>query len=371
MYRPKPPLKILVVDDLDENLQVMHAVLQKPGVELLLARSGAEALELLLEHDVALALLDVQMPGMDGFELAELIRGTERTRSIPLIFVTAGLHDQMRLFKGYELGAVDFLFKPVEPAILRQKVGVFLELSRQREQLRDALRLNETFVAVLAHDLRTPLSSIAMAIEIFRGSHDVQAAAVAERLHSSTTRMSGLIEQLCDLSRVRLGAGFNLTLRDVDLAAVVQRCVAELEPAAGARFDVRAPSELALVGDEGRLAQVVSNILGNAVRHGDPERPIEVRTRRGETTATIEIKNGGVIPPELRGELFLPFKSHTKRTGKREGLGLGLYIVDQIVRAHAGNIDVVSGEGETTVRITLPLKGPEENPAALDRSPAR
>jgi signal transduction histidine kinase len=233
------------------------------------------------------------------------------------------------------------------------------------------LRLNETFVAVLAHDLRTPLSSIAMAIEIFRGSHDVQAATVAERLHSSTARMSGLIEQLCDLSRVRLGAGFNLALRDVDLVAVVRRCIAELEPSAGPRFDVRAPSALALVGDEGRLAQVVSNILGNAIRHGHPERPIEVLVREGVSSATLEIRNGGVIPPEQRGELFLPFKSHAKRTGKREGLGLGLYIADQIVRAHAGSIDVVSGDGETTVRTTLPRGGPQQGAPALDTSPAR
>jgi signal transduction histidine kinase len=210
-----------------------------------------------------------------------------------------------------------------------------------------------------------------MAIELFRGSHDVQAATVAERLHSSTMRMSGLIDQLCDLSRVRLGAGFNLALREVDLVVLVRRCIAELEPSAGKRFEVHAPSALTLVGDEGRLAQVVSNILGNAVRHGDRERPIEVRIRQGGTSATVEVRNGGVIPPELRSELFLPFKSHAKRSGKREGLGLGLYIADQIVRAHAGSIDIVSGGGETTVRTALPLRGPQAGEGALDTSPAR
>ena len=112
------PVKFLLVDDVEENLLALEGLLRRDGLELLKARSGPEALELLLVHDVALALLDVQMPVMDGFELAELMRGTERTRRIPIIFVTAGGIDSQRLFRGYETGAVDFLFKPIEPHIL-------------------------------------------------------------------------------------------------------------------------------------------------------------------------------------------------------------------------------------------------------------
>src|SRR3954464_9981400 len=111
-------VKCLLVDDLEENLLALSALLNRGDVELLQARSGAEALELLLAHDVALAFLDVQMPDMDGFELAELMRGSERPRPVPLIFVTAGAHDQHRLFQGYESGAVDFLHKPIDPHIL-------------------------------------------------------------------------------------------------------------------------------------------------------------------------------------------------------------------------------------------------------------
>src|ERR1700743_3026277 len=113
------PIKFLVVDDTEENLIALDALLARDGLELLKARSGSEALELLLAHDVALALLDVQMPDMDGFELAELMRGSERTRHVPLIFVTAGARDQHRIFKGYETGAVDFLYKPIDAHILR------------------------------------------------------------------------------------------------------------------------------------------------------------------------------------------------------------------------------------------------------------
>src|SRR5580700_9904742 len=135
MTRMLQRVKCLLVDDLEENLLALSALLKRDDVEVLTARSGAEALELLLVHEVALALLDVQMPKMDGFELAELMRGSERTRQVPIIFITAAARDQYRLFQGYETGAVDFLFKPIEPHILQNKADVFFQLHRQKEQL--------------------------------------------------------------------------------------------------------------------------------------------------------------------------------------------------------------------------------------------
>lgn len=129
------PVNFLLVDDLEENLLSLEALLRRDGLVLLKARSGDEALELLLEHDVGLALVDVQMPGLNGFELAELMRGNERTRRIPIIFVTAGTADSQRRFRGYETGAVDFIQKPIEPDILRSKAEVFFELHRQRQQI--------------------------------------------------------------------------------------------------------------------------------------------------------------------------------------------------------------------------------------------
>src|SRR5215207_7194389 len=125
-------MKCLIVDDLEENLLALGALLQGPNVELLRAQSGRQALELLLEYDVALALVDVQMPEMDGFELAELMRGSERTRRIPIIFVTAASREPSRAFKGYNAGAVDFLYKPIDPVILETKAAVFFELHRHR-----------------------------------------------------------------------------------------------------------------------------------------------------------------------------------------------------------------------------------------------
>src|SRR6201986_4880540 len=129
------PVYFLLVDDLQENLLSLEALLRRDGLVLLKARSGDEALELLLANDVALALVDVQMPGLNGFELAELMRGNERTRRVPIIFVTAGTADSQRRFRGYEAGAVDFIQKPIEPDILRSKADVFFDLYRQRQQL--------------------------------------------------------------------------------------------------------------------------------------------------------------------------------------------------------------------------------------------
>lgn len=131
-------MKCLMVDDLEENLIALRALLESESVDLYEARSGVEALELMLQHDFGLALVDVQMPSMDGFELAELMRGSERTRQTPIIFLTAGAWNRERIFKGYESGAVDFMFKPIEPRILRSKVRVFVELNRQKLRIAEA-----------------------------------------------------------------------------------------------------------------------------------------------------------------------------------------------------------------------------------------
>ena len=208
-------VKCLLVDDLEENLLALSALLRRDDVELLMARSGAEALDLLLQHDVALALVDVQMPDMDGFELAELMRGSERTRNVPIIFVTAGARDYQRVFRGYDSGAVDFLYKPVEPHVLKNKAEIFFQLHRQRLQLvlelqerTETLRLHEMFSAVLSHDLRTPLSAIVSGAQLLnKSSTDEAVRRVSARMLSSSLRMTRMIEDLLDLTRARLAGG--------------------------------------------------------------------------------------------------------------------------------------------------------------------
>src|ERR1700753_78523 len=185
------PVSFLLVDDLEENLLSLEALLRREDLVLLKARSGDQALELLLKHDVALALIDVQMPGLNGFELAELMRGNERTRRIPIIFLTAGSVDRQRRFRGYEAGAVDFIYKPIEPDILRSKADVFYELYRQRQQiaaqrdelkasteaLKEADRRKDEFLATLAHELRNPLAPLRHGVDVLHKNPDSKTAA--------------------------------------------------------------------------------------------------------------------------------------------------------------------------------------------------
>jgi two-component system, sensor histidine kinase and response regulator len=350
------PVKLLLVDDLEENLLALSALLRADGVELLTASSGREALELLLTHEVALALLDVQMPEMDGFELAELMRGAERTRHVPIIFVTAGARDPQRVFQGYDAGAVDFLFKPIAPQILQHKVDFFIQLHRQQKALAETLRLNEELMAVVGHDLRSPLSVILMTANMLeQTSKEPTTRQVAVRLRSSGKRMLRIIDELFDLSRARLGGGIPIERRPTDLHAVARAAVAEFDAMnTGCSIVLHHEGELTGEWDAGRLGQVLSNLIGNAVRHGLPATPVDVRLEGREDGVRFSVHNAGSIAPDILPRIFDPFRSGQPRA-RAEGLGLGLYIVQQLVIAHGGTVTVESTEAEgTTFRVCLP-----------------
>jgi two-component system sensor histidine kinase/response regulator len=362
-------VKCLIVDDLEENLLALSALLEGEGVEVLTARSGADALELLLVHDVALAFLDVHMPEMDGFELAELLRGSERTRHIPLIFVTAGMREQQRLFKGYETGAVDFIYKPIEPRVLQNKSAVFFELYRQRQQLAlelkdrtETLRLNELFSALLAHDLRSPLSAILASAQLLqRRTEDRVSLDTAARIVSSGKRMARMIEDMLDLARARLAGGIIVKREPTDFRTLLERVVREHQAAVPSRLiESTYDGDFAGLWDPERIAQVASNLIGNAVKHGDPKASVRVRLEGTRADCvTLTVRNGGTIAPDVLAHLFDPFRSGQREPGRGEGLGLGLYIVSQIVRAHQGTVDVKTGHAdETYFRVELPRRAP-------------
>jgi two-component system, sensor histidine kinase and response regulator len=363
------PVKCLIVDDLQENLLALSALLEREDVLVLTAQSGAEALELVLVHEIALAFLDVQMPEMDGFELAELLRGSERTRHIPLIFVTAGAREEQRLFKGYDSGAVDFIYKPIEPRILKNKADVFFELDRQRQrlafELRDrseTLRLNEMFSALLAHDLRSPLGAILASAQLLqRRSGDQISIETAARIVASGKRMAHLIEDMLDLARVRLAGGIIVKRESSDFKVLVERVVREHQAAAPTRnIESTYAGNCTGLWDPERIAQVASNLIGNALKHGNPEKSVRVSLEgtRGDSVA-LEVGNGGTIAPDVMAHLFDPFRAGQREPGRGGGLGLGLYIVSQIVQAHQGTVDVKTGEGdETSFRVQLPRTAP-------------
>lgn len=364
-------IKCLIVDDVEENLVALEALLQRDGLEILKAHSGPQALELLLHHgDVALALLDVQMPEMNGFELAELIRGSERTRHIPLIFMTAGSREQNWQFRGYESGAVDFLYKPIDPHMLCNKAKVFFELherkralAQQLQERTEALRVNEMFMAVLSHDLRTPLQSITAAATVLKRQPDAdKVATMAERMLGSSQRMGRMIEDLLDVTRIRQAGGLALAPTRLGMDTLVQRTVDEMEAGfPDRRIERHLEGDLQGQWDGERLSQVLTNLLGNAMHHGDPAQPVRVSVDgTAPQSVQLTVSNGGSIPAELLPHLFDPFRGRERKPGQHQGLGLGLFIAQQIVQSHRGRIDASSQDGITRFRVELPREAVAE-----------
>lgn len=370
------PVTFLLVDDLEENLLSLEALLRRDGLVLLKARSGDEALELLLRHDVALALVDVQMPGLNGYELAELMRGNERTRSIPIIFVTAGTNDSQRRFRGYEAGAVDFIQKPIETDILRSKAGVFFDLYRQRQQLavqrdelvaqaealKEADRRKDEFLATLAHELRNPLAPLRHGLDILRRTPGGDGGGILKTMDRQLAHLVRLIDDLLDVSRVSQG---KITLRRETIAAtdVVHSAVEASRPvidAASHSLSVDLPSEpVWLDADATRLSQVIGNLLNNAAKYTPDGGCIDLSVRPEGSVAVIQVSDNGIgIPAEMQSKVFQLFaqvESHLDRA--KGGLGIGLALVKQLVTMHGGTVEAKSagaGKGSVfTVRIPL------------------
>jgi signal transduction histidine kinase len=387
------PMHFLLVDDLDANLIALEALLRRDGLVLLKARGGVEALELLLRHDVALALIDVQMPEMDGFELAEIMRGTERTRRVPIIFVTAGGADLQRRFRGYEAGAVDFLGKPIEPDVLRSKANVFFELERQRQKiaqqnmelkiyasaLQEADARKDEFLAILAHELRNPLAPLANGLSALAASPAPEKAAqVRAMMERQLAHLVRLIDDLMDVSRISRGK-IELRRRDVDLREIVQQAVELSQPVidAGRHALSCEPRDAPLIvnADATRLAQVVSNLLNNAAKYTPVGGAIALRLRREGENAVAEVADNGVgLAPDMLARVFGMFTQvDPKAENARSGLGIGLALARRLVELHGGEI-VAASEGVgrgATFTVRLPLAQAAQTPTATEGEPAR
>jgi signal transduction histidine kinase len=401
---PAAPVYFLLVDDVDGNLLALEALLRRDGLVLLRARSGSEALELLLQYDVALALLDVQMPGMDGFELAELMRGAERTRRVPIIFLTAGDADRQRRFRGYEMGGVDFLLKPIESHILRSKADTFFELYRQRQEvaqqrdemkaakeeiarlldesrryadaLKEADERKDEFMAMLAHELRNPLAPIASAVQVLKLAEPsdpaakVQLSTIAaarearEIIARQTAHMARLVDDLLDVARIARGK-LPLRTERCDLASIVRDTTADYAAAlkaAGLTLQLNLPDKPAFVsGDPIRLAQVVGNLLHNACKFtpsgGLVTVVVALDPEHDSAVVTVADTGAGLGPSET-ASIFEPFNQSKQSLDRSKGgLGLGLTLARTITELHRGTIDVTSagiGKG-STFKIVIPL----------------
>ncbi|MBP7566534.1 MAG: hybrid sensor histidine kinase/response regulator [Burkholderiaceae bacterium] len=397
---PDTPANILIVDDLPENLLALQALIRGDGRTIHQAQSGEAALALLLEHEFALAILDVQMPTMNGFELAELMRGTERTRHIPIIFVTAASEDLKYSFQGYESGAVDFLHKPLDIQAVQGKVSVFVDLWRQKravrvqlEALREArreqdelvkrlreaqadleraVRMRDDFVSAVSHELRTPLHTLFLEVQMRRvhlGRGDAEALsprnmeAMVQREERQIQSMVRLIDDMIDVSRLR-GARLVLRTSRVQLKPLVERAVDSLShqaSEAGVSFALGLPADLVGQWDEFRIEQVFSNLIGNALRHA-PGSPITVRAvlaagPDGQAGARIDVRDQGPgIPPIHQERVFGQFERAVGNDGP-PGMGLGLYIAREVVQAHGGSLTLRSEPGKgATFSVWLPIE---------------
>ena len=387
--------KLLIVDDLPENLLALEALIKREDRTVYKALSADEALSLLLQHEFAMAILDVQMPGMNGFELAELMRGTEKTKNIPIIFVSAAGRELNYAFKGYESGAVDFLHKPLDIHAVKSKVNVFVDLYRQskamkqqvealeqarREQeallqqlqstqleLEQAVRMRDDFMSIVAHEVRTPLNGLILETQL-RKMHlarDNAAAFTLDKMHAMVDRderqiksLIRLIEDMLDVSRIRTG---KLSIRPnrFDLSQLVANLLqnfAQQIEAAETEVSFTAPEPVEGHWDEFRIEQVVSNLLTNALRYGGRS-PIQVRVYRAGDEARVEVQDRGIgISEENQKRIFQQFERVSAKTVVA-GLGLGLFISEQIVAAHGGSIVVESEINEGALfRVCLPIQ---------------
>ena len=386
--------KLLIVDDLPENLLALEALIKGNDRAVYQASSADQALSLLLEHEFALAILDVQMPGMNGFELAELMRGTEKTKHIPIVFVSAAAREMNYAFKGYESGAVDFLHKPLDTHAVKSKVTVFVELYRQRKaldqqlqalergrqeqqllleqlqvargELEHAVRMRDDFMSIVSHEVRTPLNGLILEtqlrkLHLARDNADAftldKMRAMVERDERQINSLIRLIEDMLDVSRIRTG---KLSIRPsrFDLTHLVSGLVenfAAQAAAAGSSIELTVNDAVEGVWDEFRIEQVIANLLTNALRYG-AKRPVHVRVAAQAGMACVEVRDEGIgISPENQQRIFQQFERVSSKFSVA-GLGLGLYISEQIVQAHGGSIGVQSAEGEgATFSVRLPL----------------
>jgi signal transduction histidine kinase len=386
--------KLLIVDDLPENLLALEALIKREDRIVYKALSADEALSLLLQHEFALAILDVQMPGMNGFELAELMRGTEKTRNIPIVFVSAAGRELNYAFKGYESGAVDFLYKPLDLQAVKSKVNVFVDLYRQskamkeqvlaleqsrREQetllkrlqstqleLEQAVRMRDDFMSIVAHEVRTPLNGLILETQL-RKMHlarDNSAAFTLDKMHAMVDRderqiksLIRLIEDMLDVSRIRTGK-LSIRPKRFDLSTLVGELLHNFSQqidAAEASVSLDATQPVIGNWDEFRIEQVISNLLTNALRYG-AKSPISVKVYCEGGQALVDVQDRGIgISEENQKRIFQQFERVSARHAVA-GLGLGLFISEQIVAAHGGTITVQSRIGEGALfRVCLPL----------------
>lgn len=394
--------KILVVNDDAASLLALTSLLEQwaeaSNYDVLSARSGPDALRQVLRHDFAVILLDVNMPGMDGFETAEAIHQRPRSADIPIIFVTAFLADEIDRLKAYQRGAADFLFTPVIPQVLRAKVQVFVALATKNEQLkRQAEKLSQRtteltatnkrlvremeerraaerkssakdeFLAMLGHELRNPLSAISSASSLLglpgAGAESVSRARLI--IQRQTQHLSRIVDDLLDLSRAMSGK-ILLSKKRIDIGPLVAGCLDTFRATGRtAGYQLSGNINAGWVdGDPTRLEQVATNLIDNALKYTPSGGRIEIAVDTEDEDVVLRVCDSGVgIPPDLLPQVFDVFVQGSISIDRSQGgLGIGLSLVRRLVELHGGSVSATSaGSGSgSRFEIRLPRAEPAE-----------
>jgi len=380
---------ILIVDDRKENLISLETIISSPELNIIKAMSGNEALALMLEHDISLVLLDVNMPGMDGFETAELMRGSERTKSIPIIFITATYRQPKQIFRGYETGAVDYLYKPLDRKILQNKIRAYIDFFKQKHALQLAtIQLQTTvseldkarraaevatlakssFLANMSHEIRTPLNGIIGMTELMLMDEELTQH-YKEQL--SDIRQSGeslleIINEILDISKIEADK-IEIEIIEFSLRELLEHVVHLLLVKTYQKnlaFFCEHPAGLpdVFLGDPTRIRQVLINLIGNALKFTE-EGSIELKVGVAEHHENGYVLNFSVtdtgigIPSDKLGKLFESYSQADRSTTRSYGgTGLGLTISRKLVELMGGILSVTSTVGSgSTFSFTLPL----------------
>lgn len=361
-------VKILLVDDKQPNLLALEALLASDDRMFYWANSGEEALGLAYRHEFALILLDVQMPDMDGFELANILKTSNRTKQVPIIFVTAFRFNEGDVLQGYTEGAVDYLFKPLNPQITQSKVNVFIDLYKQRKyiekmnreldksnkELRTSNMALEDFANIVSHDLKEPLRTISSFLDLLhkrnKDTLDESSLEFIELCTGSAARMDTLIKSL----RAYASVGYRdvdkqiVSLNDV-VEQVKQQLLVKIEEKK-ATLVIKNELPTVLV-NEVQYNQLFQNIIDNALKYQSKESlpVIEISSHKKDEDWIISIKDNGIgIKDDFRAKIFDLFqKFHS--SSEYEGTGVGLAICKRIVENNGGMIWIQSEEGAGTI----------------------
>lgn len=360
---------VLIVDDKAENLISLRKFLEQNGFAVDEASSGEQALKKVLKRVYSLIILDVQMPGMDGFEVADFISDYRKAKDTPILFLSAVNIDKQFITKGYLKGAVDYITKPFDPDILLLKVKTFVRLFEQKHQLKLMQRSlkkeiehrkeleskKDEFLSIASHELKTPLTSARGYIQL------IERMLIKENAHPSIlshiskaslqiNKLGELVADLLDVSKIASGKmAFNLDEFRFD--AMASQVIENFQHVYPDRVFVKKGfEEVKLVGDEMRLEQVMVNFLSNAIKYSPEEMEIHVEISCTDSELELRVKDFGVgISPALQKQLFEKYFRVEETSVRFQGLGIGLFICSEIISRHQGLCGVESeiGQGST------------------------